>query len=101
MEASFEPVDLVAATEGLAGSFRASMEKAGLRLSTRLEPLPEPVYVDREMWAKIVINLMSNALNHTFKGGITLSLFASDQNSDRVELRVDDTGTGIPAAQLP
>ncbi|HVW25659.1 MAG TPA: ATP-binding protein [Polyangiaceae bacterium] len=100
MQASFEPVDLVAVTEDLAGSFRAPIEKAGLRLSTRLEALPEPVYVDREMWTKIVLNLLSNALKHTFKGGITLSLFASDESKDHVELRVDDTGVGVPEKEI-
>ncbi|HVZ71421.1 MAG TPA: ATP-binding protein [Polyangia bacterium] len=101
MQAMFEPVDLAAITEDLAASFRVPIEKAGLRLSTRLEPLPEPVYVDREMWAKIVLNLLGNALKHTFKGGITLSLFASDESKDYVELRADDTGVGIPERELP
>lgn len=101
MQGAFEPVDLVAVTEELTNLFRAPIEQAGLRLSTRLEALPEPVFVDREMWTKIVLNMLSNALKHTFKGGITVSLFASDQSSEHVELRVDDTGTGIPAKQLP
>jgi signal transduction histidine kinase len=101
LEATFEPVDLAAVTEELANSFRVAIEKAGLRLSTRLETLPEPIYVDREMWTKIVLNLLSNALKHTFKGGITLSLFASDESHEIVELRVDDTGIGIPKQELP
>jgi signal transduction histidine kinase len=101
IQAAFEPVDLAALTEDLANSFRSPIEKAGLRLSTRLEALPEPAYVDREMWTKIVLNLLSNALKHTFKGGMTLSLFASDESKEHFELRVDDTGTGIPARELP
>jgi signal transduction histidine kinase len=101
MQASFEPLDLVALTEELTQSFRAPIEKAGLRLSTRLEPLPEPVYADREMWTKIVLNLLSNAFKHTFKGGITVSLVASDESPDHVELRVEDTGVGIPAREIP
>ena len=101
MQASFEPVDLVALTESLADSFRAPIENAGLRLSTRLETLPEQVYVDREMWTKIVLNLLSNALKHTFKGGITVSLIASDESREHVELRIDDTGIGIPERELP
>jgi signal transduction histidine kinase/HPt (histidine-containing phosphotransfer) domain-containing protein len=101
MQTAFEPLDLVAITEDLATNFRPAVEKAGLRLSFRLEALPEPIYVDREMWAKIVLNLLSNALKHTFRGGITVSLYASDESTDHVELRVDDTGIGIPEKELP
>ena len=32
------------------------------------------MYVDRDMWAKIVLNLLSNALKFTFAGGITVRL---------------------------
>ena len=39
---------------------------------------PQPVYVDREMWAKIVLNLLSNALKFTFEGGVTVRLRPSD-----------------------
>src|SRR6185312_3158392 len=54
-----------------------------------------PVHVDQEMWAKIVLNLLSNALNFTFDGGITVRLAAHDE---LVELSVADTGIGIAAA---
>jgi CheY-like chemotaxis protein len=60
--------------------------------------LPEPVYIDREMWEKIVLNLLSNALKHTFVGSIKVSLRWLDTY---VALIVTDTGIGIPDSELP
>jgi signal transduction histidine kinase len=98
IQASFEPVDLAAFTADLASSFESAMTKAGLQFILALEPLPEPVYIDREMWEKIVLNLLSNALKHTFAGSIIVSLQWLETT---VELIVADTGIGIPAAELP
>jgi signal transduction histidine kinase len=97
-QASYEPTDLAAHTAELASVFRSAVEKAGLILKIDCPPLPEPVYVDREMWEKIVLNLLSNALKHTFEGAITVKL---SWCGDHVELAVADTGVGIPKAALP
>jgi signal transduction histidine kinase len=78
--------------------FRSAVEQAGLRLRVDCPPLSQPVYVDREMWEKIVLNLLSNALKFTFEGEIEVSLH---QRGEQVELVVRDTGTGIPAEELP
>ncbi len=98
VQASFEPVDLAAYTRDLASLFRSAMERAGLRLALDFPPLPEPVYVDRDMWEKIVLNLLSNAFKHTFVGEVSVSLAPA---GGQVELRVRDTGTGIPEGELP
>jgi PAS domain S-box-containing protein len=97
-EARFEPADLAALTADLASSFRSAIERAGLRLEVDCPPLPEPVYVDRDMWEKIVLNLISNAFKFTFEGEIRVAL---RPERDQVRLTVSDTGTGIAAEQLP
>jgi signal transduction histidine kinase len=97
-QASYEPTDLAAHTTELASVFRSAMEKAGLKLVVNCPTLPEPVYVDREMWEKIVLNLLSNALKHTFEGSIGVALRWC---GDYVELTVSDTGVGVPATELP
>jgi signal transduction histidine kinase len=97
-EASYEPTDLAADTAELASLFRSAIEKAGLVLTIDCDPLPEPIYVDRGMWEKIVLNLLSNALKHTFEGSITVGLL---WRKDHCELTVTDTGIGIREQELP
>jgi PAS domain S-box-containing protein len=98
MQATFAPTDLAALTAELASVFRSAVERAGLHLLVDCPPLAEPVYVDRELWEKIVLNLLSNAFKFTFAGEITVAL---RRQGPLVELRVTDTGTGIPAEDLP
>jgi signal transduction histidine kinase len=97
-EARFEPVDASALTAALASNFVSVVESAGLSLSIRCPPLNEPVYLDPEMWEKVVLNLISNAFKFTFKGSIDVSLEAQGEH---VVLAVSDTGTGIPESELP
>jgi signal transduction histidine kinase len=96
--ASFTPVDLTALTGDLASSFRSAIEGAGMRLEVECAPLPAQVYVDPEMWEKIVLNLMSNAFKFTFEGEIRVRQRVL---GDQLRLEVSDTGTGIPHDQLP
>jgi len=98
MQARYQPTDLGACTADLASSFRSLVEKAGLRLTVDCPPLAEPVYVDREMYEKIVLNLLSNAFKFTLAGEIRVSV---STDGDRAQLVVADTGTGIPDAELP
>jgi anti-anti-sigma factor len=98
IDARFEPVDLAAVTAELASVFRSAVERAGLTLTVDCPPLSGPVHVDRDMWEKVVLNLLSNALKFTFAGGITVRL---REDGGRAVLTVADSGTGIPAAELP
>ncbi|HEY9858908.1 MAG TPA: ATP-binding protein, partial [Candidatus Obscuribacterales bacterium] len=99
MEAVYEPTDLAMFTTELASVFRSAIERAGLRLMVDCPPLPELVYVDREMWEKIVLNLLSNAFKFTLEGEIMVRLHPANQH--QVILQIQDTGTGIAPEHLP
>ena len=98
LEASYEPTDLAQLTAEFASVFRSAMERAGLKLIVKCDSLDEPVYVDRELWEKIVFNLLSNAFKFTFEGEIEISISAG---SSGAQMLVRDTGTGIPDQDLP
>ena len=98
VNASYEPTDLARFTTELASNFRSAIERAGMTLTVDCPPLAEPVYVDCEMWEKVVLNLLSNAFKFTFDGGIDVSL---RQRDGAALLQVRDTGTGIPADEMP
>lgn len=98
VQMAYEPTDLAAYTKELAEGFRPAMESAGLKLNVDCPSLPEPIYLDREVWEKVVLNLLSNAFKFTLKGSVTVELRRREK---RAELTVRDTGMGIPAAELP
>jgi PAS domain S-box-containing protein len=98
MQAVYEPVDLAVFTAELASLFQSAVARAGLRFEIDAPPLGEPVFVDRDMWEKVVLNLISNAFKFTLEGSIRVAV---DRAGKCARLRVIDTGAGIPRDQIP
>ncbi|WP_338874771.1 ATP-binding protein [Spirosoma sp. SC4-14] len=99
MQAHFEALDLALLTEELASSFRSLVESAGMSLYIQCSPVAiGSVYVDREMWEKIILNLLSNAFKYTLAGSITVLLKSL---ANEVILQIKDTGVGIPSEEMP
>lgn len=98
MQARYEPIDLALFTAELASVFRAAVERAGLVFDVDCHRLDQPVYVDRGMWEKVVLNLLSNALKFTFDGTIRVSV---DAEADGAVVRVADSGIGVAAREIP
>ena len=97
VRAAYEPTDLAEFTTDLASNFRSACDKAGLKLSVDCQELSEPVFIDRAMWETLILNLLSNAFKFTFQGQITVTLRQVDSTC---ELRVCDTGIGVPKDEI-
>lgn len=96
--AAVELVDIGKLTGEIASAFRDAIETAGLALRVEIaEDLP-PVPVNREMWEKVLSNLISNAFKFTFTGEVVVRVKALRLHA---ELEVSDSGVGIPPAELP
>ncbi|WP_433391467.1 SpoIIE family protein phosphatase [Micromonospora sp. KLBMP9576] len=98
LAARYQSTDLADYTSRLASTFRSAIDRAGLRLVVDCPPLPAPVFVDRDMWEKVVLNLVSNAVKFTFDGEIRVRIRAVDGVA---RLEVADTGVGIVPEELP
>lgn len=97
-KAQFQLTDIAQLTTDIASNFRSVIENAGLAFQVKTSIIVQPVFIDRDMWEKIVLNLLSNAFKYTLEGAIELSLTTGN---NEVVLKVKDTGAGIPAEELP
>lgn len=97
-EARFMLTELASYTRNLASNFRPVIEKAGMEFEVKTNGDICNAYVDRQMWEKVVFNLLSNAFKYTLQGKISLEIGVKDGH---IRLSVTDTGVGIPAHELP
>jgi signal transduction histidine kinase len=58
------------------------------------------VHADRDRLVQILVNLVDNAVKFTPEGG-RIGIEAGPGPDGRVEIRVRDTGIGIPSTDLP
>jgi signal transduction histidine kinase len=97
-QVAFVPTDLEKLTRELCQLFSSLMVQSSLEYILEIQAINQPVYVDVDMWEKIVMNLVSNAYKFTLKGQITISL---KQESHYVIFSVIDSGVGISEEELP
>ncbi|HEU4742321.1 MAG TPA: ATP-binding protein [Meiothermus sp.] len=93
------PLDLRGVIHNAVAGFQDQAQIKGIKLQTRLPPLPLEVEADPDRLTQIVSNLLHNALAHTPTGGtITIEVEAKGKE---VAVQVADTGPGIPEEALP
>ena len=95
---AFRPTDLAGLTGELASSFRSAMESAGLAFRVACPELPAPVYVDRDHWERILLNLLSNALKYTLQGSVSVRVWAEEGCA---VVEIEDTGIGVAESEVP
>ncbi|KAI8818204.1 uncharacterized protein EV422DRAFT_194247 [Fimicolochytrium jonesii] len=98
MDATYRPTDISQVTANVASMFRSAMEKGGLTYTVDAPALGEMVYIDVDMWEKVLFNLLSNAFKFSTKGGVSIRLY---KNKTSVVLQVSDTGCGVPPEEVP
>lgn len=89
--------DLTRLVQAVADQFAPAVREKGLYLRT---PFCEsaPVHADWNRLKQVFINLLSNALKFTERGGITVEIFAENAGTS---VCFSDTGGGIPEEDLP
>ncbi|KAG0054664.1 hypothetical protein BGZ83_010684 [Gryganskiella cystojenkinii] len=103
--AIFEETDLTKATREISANFESVARGFKLDYVVNCEDLndvPGGIWVDRAMWGGIILNLIGNALKHTWTGSVTIHQYPSKGKNGRDGVAVDviDTGVGISAENL-
>ncbi|KAG8887410.1 hypothetical protein FRB98_009674 [Tulasnella sp. 332] len=94
----FKLTELASFTIDLASLFRKPIERESLEYSVACDRTDETaVYVDQELWEKIVFNIIGNAFKYTMKGHVHVYF---KYRPPYAEFIVSDTGVGIPADDL-
>jgi signal transduction histidine kinase len=95
-----EPVDVGAAIEVVLTMVGETASRHGLFLEHRMQIAPCALVGDDRKFKQIVINLLSNALKFTPRGG-TVRVEADAHADHGLIVRVIDTGIGIAAEDIP
>ena len=99
VELTFESVDLKVVVEEVAAALRPQAHDKGLEFSIDTPDLPVMRNTDRRALSQIIFNLAGNAIKFTEGGRVSLTLCPAQRDGvPCTEIRVEDTGVGIPLA---
>ncbi len=97
-----EPTDLATLVNETTASFRAQADAAGVALGAEVEAGLPALEIDPARIRQVLENLIANALRYTPRDGkISVQCSVVGGQSKSIEVRVSDTGAGIPPEELP
>ncbi|MCI0399479.1 MAG: GAF domain-containing sensor histidine kinase, partial [Chloroflexi bacterium] len=99
-KAGLAPVSLSEVVEQVVITHLPRAEKARLALNYKLDPDVPLVEGERSQLARVVTNLVANAINYTLRGSIEVRLIYDPERGE-ARLEVEDTGIGIDAEDWP
>jgi signal transduction histidine kinase len=91
-------ISLVKVIKASVGDLREAAKEKKLKLEVDLPPSLPKVYGSAPRLQQAVTNLVSNAINYTPEGSVTIRV---SEGKDEIRVEVMDTGIGIPADDLP
>ena len=94
------PVRLLDVVDSVFEIVRAKADASRVGLISDVQPADLTVHADHDRLAQILINLVDNAVKYTAENG-WVTVRARPDEPALADVRVRDTGVGIPAADLP
>jgi signal transduction histidine kinase len=94
------PTDLAKLIESSLVLLEREMQKYRIMIEAQFEPSPLALVCGNEI-QQVLLNLLTNARQAMPRGGRILIRIAPDTAANTVDLTVRDSGSGIPAEQLP
>lgn len=91
------PVELQELLRSIAKSVEPLIKQRGLTMALELPSAPVRVVADKDRLSQVFMNLITNAMKFTERGGLTIRLVL---DADAAEVIVADTGLGIQPADL-
>jgi len=95
-----QPVDAGELVASVASAFRTRAAEKGITIETDVAPNLSPLSLDAQRMSQVLSNLIDNGLRHTPPGG-RIEVHARSDGDRGAVLSVSDTGSGIPAEDLP
>ncbi|HEY9063653.1 MAG TPA: PAS domain S-box protein [Burkholderiaceae bacterium] len=99
VELMLEPVDCAAVLDDIAATLRPQASGKGLEFTVHAPDHATVLRTDKRALSQIVLNLVANAIKFTENGSVRVTLIPNGTGHGGTEIRVDDSGIGIPLAE--